>query len=271
VLKPGDRKNIEPVIERMRKKIDIAFIALHGRFGEDGMLQAMLETIGMPYTGSGVNASVIAMDKILTKKFFLKNRIPAPEFTVLRRGGKTGRIELPCVVKPASSGSSIGVSIVFRRKDLMESLRLAWKHDSSALVEEYVPGREITVGVLNKAALPVVEIVPGLFRKKGPMFHAYRAKYSPGGSDHIIPARLPEAQSRLAKKTAEKVYEIIGCSGVVRVDMIAKRNGSVVVLEVNTIPGLTQTSLVPEAAGAAGISFLGLVLEMCESALRRKR
>jgi len=249
-----DRKNPD--------SIDVAFIAIHGPYGEDGTLQGMLELLGIPYTGSGVLASALAMNKIMTKKLFMANGIPTAPFITLRKkeweADSTGQIKrilstfsLPVVVKPNKQGSSIGVSIPREEDELAEALKKSFSLDDEILVEEYIEGMEVTCGVIGNrepVALPVVEILP----KVG--FFDYEAKYDPEKTDEIVPARIsPELTSKV-QATGLRAHCLLGCRGMSRVDM-RLRGDEVFVLEVNTIPGVTINSLLPKAAKAAGMSF----------------
>lgn len=256
---------------------ELAFIALHGRFGEDGTIQGMLDLMGLPYTGSGVLASALAMDKMMSKKIFAYENIPTPRGltihvdeieregreSVLRRVGE--RIGWPLVVKPLLEGSSIGVTIVRECEQFWPAMELAFKHDHTVLVEQFISGTEITVGVLGNRdprPLPVIEIVP---RVGG--FYDFQSKYATGGSDHIIPARLPAEVLDMASRLGVRAHQAMGCRSYSRTDMIVDGEGVPFVLEVNTLPGMTPTSLVPDAARAIGLSFDELILEIARLAL----
>lgn len=248
---------------------DVVFIALHGGMGENGTVQGLLELIGLPYTGSGVLASALAMNKIMAKKIFEREGIPTPKWVPVRRSDSAAaealleRIGLPCIVKPACEGSTIGVTIVKTEADLEDALDAAFDYGPEAVVEEFLEGTEITgpvVGNDDARALPLVEIVPG----SG--FYDYEAKYTPGATEEIVPARVPEATAARARELTLRAHHALGCRGISRVDMIATPT-EVYVLEVNTIPGLTDTSLVPRAAEAEGTSFPELVNRLIELAL----
>jgi len=239
----------------IREKIERAFVALHGRFGEDGTIQGMLELMRIPYTGSGVLASALAMHKVLSKKVFLCEGIPTPSYEVLHReelekgtGGSLS-LRLPVVVKPAREGSTIGISIVREEEDLLPALKKAAECDEEILVEAFVRGREVTVGILGDIPLPVIEIAP----RSG--FYDYRSKYTKGETEYIIPARLPRERYLEAQETSLRAYKVLGCSGCARVDVMTDEEGNPFVIDVNTMPGMTETSLVPQAARHAGISF----------------
>jgi D-alanine-D-alanine ligase len=243
----------------IKKKIEYAFIALHGRFGEDGTIQGMLELMRIPYTGSGVLASALALHKIMAKKIFLCEKIPTPRFEVFQRQeiGKDPRIKpslpFPLVVKPAREGSTIGVSIARTEEELVLALKEAAKYDEEILVEEFMKGKEITVGILEDIPLPVIEIVP----RSG--FYDYHSKYTKGETQYIIPARVPREKYLNAQEMSLKAFRVLGCSGCARVDLMADENGDPFVIDVNTMPGMTETSLLPQAASYAGIGFEDLV------------
>ncbi len=260
---------------------DAVYIALHGRYGEDGCIQGLLELLGLPYVGSGVLASALGMDKLVSRRLFELANLPCPRYRVLRqaevaeRGEEAmtrelvGEFGLPLVVKPNNQGSAIGVTIAHEASSVPAALRAALAFDTPlALVEEYVHGTEITVTVLGDRpprALPVIEIVP-----KKP-FYDYDAKYTPGMSDHLIPARLPAETTALAQEYALKAYTALGCRHFARVDLLVdERTGGLVVLEVNTLPGMTSTSLVPDAARAVGIEFPDLVEKLVLMAMGRE-
>ncbi len=252
--------------------IDVAFLALHGKYGEDGTIQGLLELFGTRYTGSGVLASALAMDKVMAKRVLAAEGIPVPRGEHITREdlAKDGlaAIEratglLPAVVKPSKQGSSVGMSLVDSRGAMEAAVRLALDHDDDALVEERIFGAEITVGILGNRdveALPVVEIVP----KRE--FFDYQAKYDPALCDEICPARISEDATRTAQALAIRAHRSLGCRGYSRTDMILGPNGPVV-LEVNTLPGMTMNSLLPKAAAAAGIPFPELLDRILRLAL----
>ena len=250
-------------------QIDIVFNALHGLYGEDGKLQGALEMLGIPYTGSGVLASAMAMDKAVSKRLFQSAGIPTPRYQLLKRregmgeailNGILDEFEVPFVVKPSTQGSTIGLTIVQEPEELAVALEKAFNYDSEVLVEEFVDGSELTVGILGglqPEALPIVEIVPysGIYD--------YHAKYTKGATEYFVPARVDEATTRLTQEVALAAFKILGCSGIARVDVRLDPSNHPYVLEVNTIPGMTATSLVPKAAAAVGMSFP----ELCERIL----
>jgi D-alanine-D-alanine ligase len=249
------------------KKIDCAFIALHGRFGEDGGIQKILSSLKIPYTGSGIKASELAMDKIASRRIFKKHGLNVPRSVVLNKdyynGCSLGNLNFPLVVKPATHGSSIGLSIVGDPKDMPKAINLAFRFDQRIIIEEYIKGRELTVGILEEKAMPVIEIVP----KRD--FFDYQAKYSKGLTDYIVPAKLSPALTRRVKKAALDAHRLLGCFGCSRVDFILNENGQPFVLEVNTIPGLTSTSLLPKAAKILGIGFGSLCLRLIKLAYEK--
>lgn len=259
------------ILTRLRKiSPDVCFIALHGCPGEDGTIQAILDLLKIPYTGSGVLASALGINKIFSKQIFAQHKILIPGWEVMKSITHyplpITRFKLPVVVKPAAQGSTIGVSIVRKKSELLPALKIAFKYGEEAIVEEYIKGMEITVGILGQEALPVIEIVP----QRGSKFYDYRAKYAPGGSKHIIPARLPKTKLRQAQRLALKAHNALGCRGFSRVDMRVNTQGKIFVLEVNTIPGMTETSLLPEAARFVGIDFAEMAVRILRASLKRQ-
>jgi len=253
---------------------DVVLIALHGRFGEDGTVQGLLELLEIPYVGSGVLASALAMNKIVARKVLEYEGLPVPKGLAVSRGAALDAVRsqvadsigYPAVVKPNEQGSTIGISIVRSADELAEALKLAFEYDDRVLIEEFVEGIEITCGILGNddpVALPLVEIVP----EGG--FYDYHAKYTPGATDEIVPARISEAQTKEAQGLALACHKALCCRGMSRVDMIVSGD-RICVLEVNTIPGMTPTSLLPRAAEAAGISFARLLDTLIGFALEGK-
>ena len=241
---------------------EFVFNALHGKFGEDGIIQGTLEMMGIPYTGSGVMAAAVTMDKVATKRFFMAEGIPTPKaHTYFRYEFKkrdlTGEIlqefSVPVVVKASSQGSSIGVVIVEKAEELEAALEEAFRYDREVLVEKFIKGRELTVAVWGneekQEALPIIEITTVTGR------YDYVTKYKVGASTHIIPAPLPEEVTKKVKEIAIRAFAVCGCSGMARVDFMLGEDNQPYVIEVNTIPGMTETSLVPDAGRAAGIEF----------------
>lgn len=246
-------------------RCQVAFIALHGPMGEDGAVQGLLEWMGIPYAGSGVLGSALAMNKTMSKEIFLRHGIPTASFRTLFKGDLAGMEEvrkdlsLPCVVKPASQGSTIGLSIVRRAEDLPKALASGFELDNELLLEDFIEGRLLTVGILGETALPVVEIRP----KSG--FYDYDAKYVKGKTDYLVPAPLPPAVARICQDVALKAHKALRCRGFSRVDLILDGKEHPVVLECNTIPGMTETSLLPMAARAAGMEFGDLLETILET------
>jgi D-alanine-D-alanine ligase len=250
------------IVERLlQERIDVAFIALHGRWGEDGTVQGLLELLRVPYTGSGVLASALAMHKIKAKEIFLFHNIPTPEFITLQEGGlDEPPFPPPWVVKPASEGSTIGVGIVMDREGLEGAIRDARGYDQQVLVEQFIEGKELTVGILKGEPLPVIEIAP----RGG--FYNYEAKYSHGMTEYIVPAPISGQQQDEVQGVSLRAFHALGCQGCARVDLRLSERGEAFVIEVNTVPGMTETSLVPKAAAHVGISFAHLVEVILEEA-----
>ncbi|WP_406678537.1 D-alanine--D-alanine ligase [Moorella sp. ACPs] len=254
---------------------DVVFNALHGKPGEDGSVQGLLEILGIPYTGSRVLASAITMDKIMTKRILRQAGLPTPDFLSWTAAQyAAGREEvkqriltdlgLPVVIKAPTQGSTIGTFIVREEGELTPAIEGALKYDPCFLAEAFLPGPEITAAVLGNSdplVLPLIEIVSHTG------FYDYTAKYTPGLSDHIIPPRLPEAVLTAAASLARQAYILLGCRGFARVDMIVARGQVPQVIEVNSVPGMTATSLVPDAARAAGLDFPALVQKIVDLAL----
>ncbi len=243
-----------------RKRIQFAYIALHGTGGEDGQVQGLLEWLRIPYTGSRVLASAMAMDKARSKDLFQAAKLPTAAFALISKPTPRSPFPLPVVLKPVSQGSAVGVSIVKRASQWKRALRLALSYGAPAMVETYLEGPEVTVGVLGRKALPVIEILPQHNRS----FYDFHAKYAPGGSRHIVPARVSELVQTRCQALAVKACGLLGTRGAARVDMIVDRLCGPCLLEVNTIPGMTETSLLPEAARAAGLDFDALVVKLAE-------
>ncbi|MFA4981222.1 MAG: D-alanine--D-alanine ligase [Candidatus Omnitrophota bacterium] len=250
-------------------KIDIAFIALHGRFGEDGTVQKILGAAGIPYTGSGAEASGFALDKIVSKEIFNRKGLPVPKGVVFEKSGYNPedcyRLGFPMVVKPHLEGSSIGLSIVRERGSLKEAVEKAFAFGGRILVEEYIDGRELTVGILDDEPLPVIEIVT----RQG--VYDYTAKYSDPDTRYLVPAPLEDAVSSRARELGRSAHKALGCRSFSRVDMMLDKSGNIFLLEVNTIPGMTERSLLPKAAGAAGLSFSRLCVKLIENAMKASR
>lgn len=250
---------------------DVAFICLHGRFGEDGTVQGLLELLDLPYVGSGVLASALAMNKVMSKHFYANESLPTPDYVALRRGEEVDfaavveRLGGKTVVKPANEGSSVGMTIVHEPAELPAAIDLAFSCDPLVLVERFEAGVEVTIAVLGNrdaVALPTIEVVAEN------EFYDYESKYVPGMSKHIIPARVSEEQRAECERLAVAAHVALGCAGMSRSDTIVAPDGRVLLLETNTIPGMTKTSLLPDAAAAAGITFPQLCERLVELAFQ---
>jgi D-alanine-D-alanine ligase len=243
---------------------ELAFICLHGRYGEDGTVQGLLEMMQIPYTGSGVLASSLAIDKVVTKQILVYHEISTPGFVAFR--ATDDRVALlarcrhfPLVVKPAREGSTIGISIVRDRAELESGLDEALQHDELVLIEDYIEGDELTVSVLNGRPLPIIQIVP----KSG--FYDYQSKYTPGQTEYLLPAPLDAVLYNRLREVSVAACRALSCRGAARVDFMV-REREFFCLEVNTIPGMTTTSLLPKAAAEAGLSFAELVMQIAQDA-----
>jgi D-alanine-D-alanine ligase len=249
----------EGLVEKLKKgKVEAAFIALHGRWGEDGTVQGLLEVMGIPYTGSGVLGSSIALDKTIMKYIFASTGIPTPAY-VIPASSRTAKFPLPFVVKPANEGSTIGISIVKARKEIPQAMKNALKYDRKIVIEEYIKGSEITVGIVNGKPLPVIEVRP----TSG--FYDFHSKYTKGMTEYIVPAAIKKPVAKRARDIAMKVYEMFDLSGCARIDMIV-HNDIPLVIDINTSPGMTETSLVPKAWAHLGGTFDSLVEEILKGA-----
>ena len=249
---------------------EVVFNALHGPGGEDGHVQALLDFLGIPYTGSGVEASALAMDKHLTKKLLAAEGLPTAAWDIFDLSGGTlpllpGSLDLPLVIKPRFEGSSQGVVIVRTHEQWTSAMLAAAKTYSHIMAEEFLGGREFTVAILGEEALPVIEIVPNADE-----FYTFDAKYAPGGSTHIVPARIDEDLAARLQMIALSVHRLLGLRDYSRTDFIVTKEGRPQILEINTLPGLTATSLVPDACGAVGISYEALVDRLVGYALARR-
>jgi D-alanine-D-alanine ligase len=246
------------------EKFDRVFIALHGRFGEDGTIQGILEWLGIPYTGSGVLASALAMDKLRTKRVWGAEKLPTPKYELL--GEHTNfriaarRLGVPLMVKPASEGSSIGMSKVRAAAKLEEAYRLAAKYDPVVIAEEFVDGMELTGAILGERALPLIKL------ETPRDFYDYEAKYVSDDTRYIVPCGLQEKKERELQELCLAAFRSLGCRGWGRVDLMLNKRGRPYLLEVNTSPGMTDHSLVPMAARAVGISYEDLCLQILEAA-----
>lgn len=249
----------------LEHKPDAVIIALHGCYGEDGTVQGLLEVMKIPYSGSGVLPSAICMDKALTNQLLANinipiadNRIVSDEKDIVSICRETP-FPYPLIVKPNREGSTIGVYIVKEEKQLENAIRESLEFDRKVLVERFIKGVEVTVGLINGSALPVLEVVP----HKG--FYDFESKYTKGMTEYIVPARIPEQTAKLLQKQSEIIFNYLNLDGVVRIDFIIEKGDGPIFLEVNTIPGMTETSLVPKAAQYAGIDFDRVVESILES------
>lgn len=262
---------------------EIAFVALHGRDGEDGTVQELLEVMGIPYTGSGVSACIRASDKVLAKHALRDAGIPTPDFyafneTAFQALGAAqalpaieDRLQFPIVVKPASQGSALGIKFARTAADVPQALVAAFSYDRKVLLERHIPGRDLAVSVLEEAdgprALPIVEAV--LVRQRQEDFYDFESRYEIGRTRFVCPAELKEQTTLRAQEVALATYELMGCSGFARIDLMLEQPDGLFVLETNTIPGLTDTSLLPQAADAAGVDFDALIEQILDAALAR--
>ena len=252
-------------------KINCAFIALHGRFGEDGQIQGILDILNIAYTGSGALASKLSMDKVSSKQVLEIHGLTVPRYKVVDKFSYNPnwklytKLEFPVVVKPANGGSSIGLSIVDSRENLDQAVKAAFNFDQKLIIEEYIPGREVTVGILEEKALAVIEIIP---KKR---FFDYEAKYSAGMTDYVVPAQIEETVAKNLQSVALYVHKSLGCFGYSRVDIMLGEDNRAYVLELNSIPGLTPTSLLPKAAKSMGIDFAQLCLKMMNTAYAKRK
>ena len=251
--------------------MDVAFIALHGCLGEDGVIQFLLEKVGIPYTGSGIDANRCAFNKAITQNLFKKNNISIPSYVTLSKGDPLDVERVmsavgvfPLIVKPACEGSSIGITLVEREDQLDDALRSAWNYDPVVLIEKYIQGRELTVGILGADALPVVEICP-----KASFFN-FEAKYTKGKTEYIVPAQIPDDMTQELQRVALYAHQLLGCADFSRVDFMVDADQKHYVLEINTIPGFTLTSLLPKAALAYGLTFDQLCFQLTEFAYGKK-
>ncbi len=249
-----------------RARIDVAFLALHGRGGEDGCIQGLLELLGVPYTGSSVLASALAMDKLKAKELFRLHNVPTPPYFVASEGDLQeladlhGNFGFPVVVKPRREGSSVGLAVARSLPELSFGIESALAHDRSVLVERYVKGMEVHVGLLGGRVLGAIEVCP----KSG--LYDYAAKYTAGATEYICPPRLPATRLRGVMNLAQRAASALGCTGACRVDLLVTEGENEYVLEVNTLPGMTPTSLMPKIAAAAGIDYPTLCETILESA-----
>ena len=257
-----------PNVIELCRMADIVFMALHGENGENGKIQAAFDLFGIRYTGTGYLGSALAMNKGMAKQLFLENGIPTPRGTSLKRGEDVAKIEdcgihFPCVVKPCSGGSSIGVSIVHDKAEYEQALKEAFRWENELVIEEYVKGREFSVGVIDFQALPIIEIAP----VEG--FYDYKNKYKAGSTVETCPAELSEQITKEMQGYAEKVAEVLGLNTYSRTDFLLDAEDHIFCLEANTLPGMTPTSLLPQEAKVTGVDFNQLCEKLIESSMRK--
>ncbi len=255
---------------------DVVFIALHGKNGEDGTVQGYLDLLGIPYTGSGVTSSAICMNKIITKKLLSYEGLPTPDFIIMKKNtfdracfvvrSMVQKFGLPMVVKAATQGSSIGTYIVKKEEGILPAIEAAFQYDDEVLVEKYIDGILLTASVLgneNPCVLPIIEIT------SSNEFYDYESKYTPGMCEHIVPAGIAQELQDKICRISEEAYKLLSCRGFARIDFMVDKQGQPYILEINTIPGLTDMSLVPDAARAVGISYEDLIERLLELALEK--
>jgi len=273
VIRYDPKTDIERLVTDA-SKIDVALIILHGLYGEDGTVQGLLDLLNIPYQGSGVLGSAISMNKVISKQLYQKHDIKIPGYKIVKKGNPIdpalccNQIGLPMVIKPAEGGSSVGMSIVKTKNTLQSALKKAFEYDETVLIESYIKGTEITGGVIgNKElqALPLIEIIPD---EKHDFFD-FEAKYTAGITREICPARIDDSLTVKAQTFAKMAHQALSCKGYSRTDMIIKE-GDIYVLETNTIPGMTPTSLLPRAAEAAGLNFSQLLDRLIELGIEGK-
>ncbi len=251
-------------------KTDLAFLALHGTFGEDGQVQQILEDRGVAYTGEGIDQSRVAFDKILSKEKFQAAGVTTPEWEVINAGQRP-TLPLPFVLKAPKQGSTVGIYIVKQERELAKALQDAAEYDSRLLVERFIPARELTIGILGEQALPIIEIIPkgGVydFTNKYPFLNPNAG----GAAQHVCPAKVSEDETRAIQSLALRAHRSLGLKVYSRVDVMLPKEGEPTVLEINTIPGMTEASLLPEAAAATGISYPELCTRIIELSLAQRR
>lgn len=269
LYRDNSRKLIECINSDLFNDIDLVFIGLHGKYGEDGKIQTLLELRGLKYTGSGVQSSAIAMDKDLSKLYFLKHNIPTPDWIGIY--GKDivdyeeciKKFGTPVVIKPCDEGSTVGLTIARNKQEFYEGLNIASSYSDKIIVEKYIKGKELTVTIIDNEAFPVIEIVP----QDG--YYDYEHKYSKGMSNYICPARIPEEVADEAKKLSLIAFRALNCKVYARVDFLLSETNELYCLEVNTLPGMTELSLVPMAAKALNIDFDNLIKKIIDSSLKK--
>ena len=262
-----DRNILTTVDYLIQNKFELVFIALHGGYGENGHLQALLEMCHIPYTGSNSFTSALGMDKHYCKILFQINGVPTAPWNLLSKASKTkleafNKIGFPAVVKPNDQGSTVGLTIIRSENEAEEAINEAFKYGESVMLEKYIPGKELTVSILGQRSLPVIEIIP----ESG--FYDYESKYQSGKTQYICPAEISKEITTKLQEYGLQAYNAIGCSGYARVDFRMNEDGEVFCLEVNTLPGMTSTSLVPKAAKEIGIEFNELIEKIVKTALK---
>ena len=267
----SNRNCIAAVNSKMLDDVDLVFLALHGKFAEDGTMQGLLELRGKKYTGSGVLASAMGMDKNISKILFENTGVKTAKWFVVD-GNQVNADEInkriksefsfPCIIKPNDQGSTVGLTLLKNPDETENAIKLALQFSSNAIIEEYIPGRELTVAILDGEPLPVLEIIP----KSG--LYDYHAKYTKGMSEYIVPADIHENVFKYAQLQAQKAFNVLGCKDYARIDFRLNDKNEIYCLEVNTLPGMTATSLVPKMAKAVGISFEELIEKIIQLALR---
>jgi D-alanine-D-alanine ligase len=266
----SNRNIIDAINSDMLDDVDVVFSAMHGKWAEDGTIQSLLELRGLKYTGSKVLASSLAMDKEMSKVIFRQTGVQTADWFVVKDGKFdpmlitdeiNHKLGFPCVVKPNDQGSTVGLRIMKDKSEIGEGIKSALQFSHKALIEKYIPGRELTVAVLINEALPVLEIIP----KSG--FYDYKHKYTSGMSEYIVPANIPEKVAKKAQHQALIAFQSLGCEGYARIDFRMSEKDELYCLEVNTLPGMTPLSLVPKAAKAVGISYEELVEKIIRQAL----
>jgi len=266
----SNRNCIDAISSKLFDDVDVVFSALHGKWAEDGTIQSLLELRGLKYTGSKVLASSLAMDKEMSKIIFRQAGVQTADWFTLKDSSFepmpvadeiNQKFGFPCIIKPNDQGSTVGLTVIKEKSEINDAVKLAWQFSNKALIEKYIPGRELTVAILINDALPVLEIVP----KDG--FYDYQHKYTSGMSEYIVPAKMPESVAAKAKHQALIAFQSLGCEGYARVDFRMNDQEELYCLEVNSLPGMTPLSLVPKAANAVGISYEELVEKIIQQAL----
>lgn len=268
--KISNRNCITAINSELLDGVDLVFLGLHGKFAEDGLMQSLLEMRGIKYTGSGILASAMGMDKNISKILFANAGVKTAKWFVVGNSFNGDEINkkiknefgFPCIIKPNDQGSTVGLTLLKNPDEINSAIKLALQFSSQALIEEYIPGRELTVAILDDRALPVLEIIPneGLYD--------YHAKYTKGMSEYIVPANIPNEISMKVQSQAQKAFTVLGCKDYARIDFRLNENNEAFCLEVNTLPGMTSTSLVPKMAKAVGISFEEMIENIIRLALR---